>query len=88
MGLGCGRPIPGVYADITQGLCFIHAATKCIQGDKYEKYYYYPQCDDWLDTLVARYVFMYQLQWVLEQYGLGLAKCNYYKNIKYIIFFF
>ena len=59
MGLGCGRPIPGVYADITQGLCFIHAATKCIQGDKYEKYYYYPQCDDWLDTLVARYVFMY-----------------------------
>ena len=54
MGLGCGRPIPGVYADITQGLCFIHAATKCIQGDKYEKYYYYPQCDDWLDTLVAR----------------------------------
>ena len=61
MGLGCGRPIPGVYADITQGLCFIHAATKCIQGDKYEKYYYYPQCDDWLDTLVARYVFKYVL---------------------------
>ena len=53
MGIGCGRAIPGVYADITQGLCFIHSATTCIQGDKYKQYYDYPQCEDWLDNLVT-----------------------------------
>ena len=44
-GLECGKKdVPGVYADVTQGLCFIDYATKCIHGKKYQQFYDYPQC--------------------------------------------
>ena len=56
-GLMCGKKnVPGVYADVTQGLCFIDWATKCLHGDKYQQYYDYPQCNNWLENLIARYV--------------------------------
>ena len=55
--LMCGKiNVPGVYADITQGLCCIDWATKCIYGDKYQQYYDYPQCNNWLENLIARFV--------------------------------
>ena len=54
-GLMCGKKnVPGVYADVTQGLCFIAWATKCLHGDKYQQYYDYPQCNNWLENLIAR----------------------------------
>ena len=56
-GLMCGKKnVPGVYADVTQGLCFIDWATKCLHGDKYQQYYDYPQCNNWLENLIARCV--------------------------------
>ena len=56
-GLKCGKKdVPGVYADVTQGLCFIDWVTKCIHGDKYQQYYNYPQCNNWLENLIAKYV--------------------------------
>ena len=55
-GLECGKKdVPGVYADVTQGLCFIDYATKCVHGTKYQKYYDYPQCTNWLEDLIAKY---------------------------------
>ena len=56
-GLECGKKdVPGVYADITEGLCFIDYATKCIHGKKYQQFYDYPQCTNWLEDLIATYV--------------------------------
>ena len=56
-GLECGKKdVPGVYADITEGLCFIDYATKCIHGKKYQQFYDYPQCTNWLEDLIAKYV--------------------------------
>ena len=55
-GLGCHKKeTPGVYADITQGLCFIHWDTQCKHNDKYQQYYDYPQCKNWLEDLIAKY---------------------------------
>lgn len=48
-GVGCGKEIPGAYASVEHDLCFIHWATKCREGLKYEDFYNYPQCDDWLE---------------------------------------
>ena len=53
-GLGCERQNPGVYADITQGLCFIHWDTKCKHNDKYAEYFNYPECDNWLENEIAK----------------------------------
>ena len=54
-GLQCGKKdVPGVYADVTQGLCFIDYATKCVHGTKYQKYYDYPQCTNWLEDLISK----------------------------------
>ena len=56
-GLGCHKKeTPGVYADITQGLCFIHWDTQCKHNDKYQQYYDYPQCKNWLEDLIVKYV--------------------------------
>ena len=56
-GLECGKKdVPGVYADITEGLCFIDYATKCIHGKKYQQFYDYPQCTNWLEDLIGKYV--------------------------------
>lgn len=54
-GLGCHKKeTPGVYADISQGLCFIHWDTQCKHNDKYQQYYDYPQCKNWLEDLIAK----------------------------------
>ena len=59
-GLECGKKdVPGVYADVAQGLCFIDYATKCIHGKKYQQFYDYPQCTNWLVDLLAMYVLIY-----------------------------
>ena len=35
-GIGCGKEnVPGVYASLTESVCFIDWATKCKHGDKY-----------------------------------------------------
>ena len=53
-GIECGIPgIPGVYAAVTDGLCFIHSATKCKHGTKYYDFYRYSQCDDWIDEEIS-----------------------------------
>ena len=54
-GLKCGKKdVPGVYADVTQGLCFIDYATKCMHGKEYQRFYDYPQCANWLEDLIAK----------------------------------
>ena len=54
-GLECGKKdVPGVYADVTQGLCFIDYATKCMHGKEYQRFYDYPQCANWLEDLIAK----------------------------------
>ena len=35
-GIGCGEEnVPGVYASLTESVCFIDWVTKCKHGDKY-----------------------------------------------------
>ena len=47
-GVKCGTPnVPGVYASVTQGLCFIDWATKCLEGDKYIDFYDIKGCENW-----------------------------------------
>ena len=38
-GVDCGiNGVPGVYANVTDGLCFIDYATKCVLGDDVDLY--------------------------------------------------
>ena len=55
-GVGCGqKDVPGVYASVTDGLCFIHWATRCHQGDKYKSWYdYTSQCRNWFNEELAK----------------------------------
>ena len=54
-GIGCGqKDVPGVYADISKALCFIDFGTKCQHSNKYEDFYNYTQCDDWIDKEIQR----------------------------------
>ena len=53
-GIRCGlKDVPGGYAAVSDGLCFIHYATKCQHGSEYQDYYNYPECDDWIDERIA-----------------------------------
>ena len=55
-GVGCGEEdIPGVYAAVTDGLCFIDWATKCKHGNDYNRFYdYSSQCgDNWMEGLIS-----------------------------------
>ena len=47
-GIGCGQSnVPGVYADVEKGLCFMHRAAKCVKGDGFTDFGDYPlECDD------------------------------------------
>ena len=55
-GIECGlEDVPGVYADVSKALCFIDFATKCQHGDKYNDFYDYPQCKDWVAREMQRY---------------------------------
>ena len=53
-GLGCEKKIPGVYSDVTQGLCFIQWDTNCKHGDKYDEYIKIQGCDNWLEDEIAK----------------------------------
>ena len=37
-GIGCGNEVPGVYADVTEGMCFIDWSTKCVHGQDRDYY--------------------------------------------------
>ncbi len=53
-GIGCGRiNVPGVYAAVPDGLCFIHWATRCKVGRKYSGFYNYPDCDNWIEKEIV-----------------------------------
>jgi len=46
-GIGCGKAgVPGVFADVSEGLCFIEYATKCALGDV--NLYDIKDCDGWI----------------------------------------
>ena len=53
-GLGCENLNPGVYADITQSLCFIQWDTNCKHNDKYDDYFKIQGCDNWLEDEIAK----------------------------------
>ena len=53
-GLGCENLNPGVYADITQSLCFIQWDTNCKHNDKYDEYFKIQGCDNWLEDEIAK----------------------------------
>ncbi len=53
-GIGCGRVnVPGTYAAVVDGLCFIHWGTRCKLGNKYKGFYDYPECDDFIDKEIS-----------------------------------
>ena len=54
-GLGCEKENPGVYADVTQGLCFIQWDTNCKHNNKYDEYFKIKGCDTWLEDEIAKY---------------------------------
>ena len=45
-GIGCGDDIPGVYADVTEAMCFIDWSTKCVHGQD-KDYYEMRGCANW-----------------------------------------
>lgn len=54
-GVKCKTPeIPGVYASIPEGLCFIDWSTKCLMGEKYNKFYDVQGCANWIDDEIGR----------------------------------
>ena len=54
-GIGCGRRnVPGAYAAITDGLCFIHWATRCKHGIQYAENYNFDQCNTWIDDEISQ----------------------------------
>ena len=68
-GIGCGqKDVPGVYADVSKALCFIDFATKCQHGNKYDDFYDYPQCKDWLKKEMQRYIYTYQYHFFKIQF--------------------
>ena len=48
-GIGCGKAgVPGVFADVSEGLCFIEYATKCALGNV--NLYDIKDCDRWIEN--------------------------------------
>ena len=48
-GIGCGKEgVPGVYADVSEGLCFIEYATRCALGDV--NLYDIKDCEGWIEN--------------------------------------
>lgn len=45
-GIGCGNGVPGVYANVSQGICFMNWATKCSLGQDAE-ITDHPECNNW-----------------------------------------
>lgn len=39
---------------MVHGLCFIDWATKCFEGTKYNSFYDYKVCDDWIEKEIER----------------------------------
>ena len=53
-GIGCGSEVPGVYADVSEGQCFIDWATKCVHGQD-KDYYNYRGCERWAKRQYCKY---------------------------------
>jgi len=53
-GLGCGTEIPGVYANVSDSLCYIDWATKCVHGPDAD-FYGYNGCIDWAKRQYCSY---------------------------------
>jgi len=53
-GLGCGSDIPGVYANVSDALCYIDWATKCVHGQDAD-FYGYNGCRDWAKRQYCQY---------------------------------
>jgi len=53
-GIGCGKPdVPGVYAAVSDVICWIDWVTKCKHGNEYASFYDYPQCANWIDKEIS-----------------------------------
>ena len=54
-GVKCGRAnVPGAYASVVNGLCFIKWATNCVHGNKYDDYYTLGTCASFIDDEITR----------------------------------
>jgi secreted trypsin-like serine protease len=53
-GIGCGSEIPGVYANVSDSLCFIDWATKCVHGQDAD-FYGYNGCNRWAKRQYCSY---------------------------------
>jgi len=45
-GIGCGSEVPGVYADVSEAMCFIDWSTKCVHGQD-KDFYEMKGCRNW-----------------------------------------
>lgn len=45
-GIGCGANLPGAYANVSDSLCFVDWATKCVHGQDAD-FYGYSGCQRW-----------------------------------------
>ena len=66
----CGTSnLPAAYASVANNICFIHWATKCKSKEAYKQYFWYPQCDKWIEEIseiVAGYEDYYQDYYVKD----------------------
>ena len=73
-GIGCGKEgVPGVYADVSEGLCFIEYATRCALGDV--NLYDIKDCEGWIENKYCETtkelkklndeVFIFNLTWII-----------------------
>lgn len=53
-GIGCGTEIPGVYAKVSAGVCFIDWATRCVRGQEAD-YYNLSGCKRWAKKQYCTY---------------------------------
>ena len=78
-GISCGQAeVPGVYADVKYGLCFIDWASKCFYGENWD-YFGIEGCQDWENQQVEA------LEKQASKFKYGLDE-RFFKNICAAIF--
>jgi len=86
-GIGCGNEVPGVYADVTEGMCFIDWSTKCVHGQDRD-YYEMTGCgENWAKQQYCKAkadleyaqtpVERKKLEYLLSQYQPAILGCKY-----------